>query len=398
MKKIYNYLDEISSQLKKSADDKMVALTAILFVFVLAAIFITNLLVPDKSFSASENRMLQRFPKFSVSNYFGGRFESKLEGYVDDQFLLRGAFIKVKAATDITEGKLEANGVIRSRDGYLIEKITELDSKNLEATVNALKKFKTGYPRLNMAFLLAPNAGNILSDKLPVSVRLADQNKSIDGFYKSLEGLGYKTVDVRKDFNKHKKDTQLFYRTDHHWTSDGAYLAYKQLVPELGLGTPIDFSAKVVKNDFAGTLYSKSGFTGGRYDSIKINVPKDKSSYKNSVIYYADSKKKTTKFYQLRNLDIKDAYTVFGGSNHPMYTVKTPVEGGKKLLLIKDSYANSVIPMLSQHYKEIVVVDPRYYFDNVEDLIGAEGITDVLFLYNANTFFADDSLAMMLDN
>ena len=92
----------------------------------------------------------------------------------------------------------------------------------------------------------------------------------------------------------------------------------------------------------------------------------------------------------------KDAYTVFGGSNHPMYTIETPVTGGKRLLLIKDSYANSFIPFLTQHYREIVVVDPRYYFENLEDLIQSEKVTDVLFLYNANTFFGDDSLKIML--
>ena len=101
----------------------MAAYTGVIFVFVLAAVFLINLIVPDKSFSASENRMLQEFPSISVSNYFGGRLESKMESYVNDQFLMRGSFIKVKSAVDVTEGKLKANGVYRARDGYLIEDI-----------------------------------------------------------------------------------------------------------------------------------------------------------------------------------------------------------------------------------------------------------------------------------
>lgn len=373
----------------------MAAYTGVIFVFVLAAVFLINLIAPDKSFSASENRMLQEFPSISVSNYFGGRLESKMESYVNDQFLMRGSFIKVKSAVDVTEGKLKANGVYRARDGYLIEDIVTPNQKTISSAETALKNFKSKYPKLNIAFLLAPNAGNIMSDKLPLTVSMADQNKSIDDFYKNIKASGIKPIDVRKTFNKKKEDVQLYYRTDHHWTSDGAYLAYKATVPALGAGMPMEFESKVVKNDFAGTMYSKSGFTGGRYDSIKINLPKNKKAAKPSVIYYGDTKKKTTKFYQLKNLDKKDAYTVFGGSNHPMYTVKTPTESNRRLLLIKDSYANSVIPMLAQHYREIVVVDPRYYFDNVDDLIASEGITDVLFLYNANTFFADDSLSMM---
>ena len=125
-------------------------------------------------------------------------------------------------------------------------------------------------------------------------------------------------------------------------------------------------------------------------------MPAEDSSYKDSIIYYEDTKEKTSEFYNFDNLDKKDAYTVFGGSNHPVYTIKTPVSENRRLLLIKDSYANSMIPYLAQYYREIVVVDPRYYFDSIEDLIAIEQINEVLFLYNANTFFGDDALGLML--
>lgn len=397
MKKLKSYINKITGEQGQSSENKTAAYTGVFFVITLAAVFLINIVIPDKSFSAAENRMLQEFPHVSASSYLGGRLESKMESYVNDQFLMRGAFIKVKSAIDTTEGELKANGVYRAGAGYLIEDVVIPRKETIDGAEAALKDFKARYPNINMTFLLAPNAGNVLKDKLPATVRLADQNKSMNSFYENIKAFGINTVDVRNIFKKKKNDVQIYYRTDHHWTSDGAYLAYRELVPALGIGEPIDFRSRIVKNDFAGTLYSKSGFTGGRYDSIKINIPKDEKSAKPSVIYYADTKKKTTKFYLLGNLGKKDAYTVFGGSNHPMYTVKTPTESNKRLLLIKDSYANSVIPMLAQHYREIVVIDPRYYFDNVDDLIGAEGITDVLFLYNANTFFADDSLRMMLN-
>ena len=100
----------------------------------------------------------------------------------------------------------------------------------------------------------------------------------------------------------------------------------------------------------------------------------------------------------MKNLKKKDAYTVFGGSNHPIYTIKTPVKSSRRLLLIKDSYANSFLPFLARNFREIVVVDPRYYFGNIDNTITTENITDVLFLYNANTFFTDSSLSMMLNS
>ena len=178
MKKINRFRNEIKAELKQSSENKMAAYNGVIFVFVLAAVFLINLIVPDKSFSASENRMLQEFPSISVSNYFGGRLESKMESYVNDQFLMRGSFIKVKSAVDVTEGKLKANGVYRARDGYLIEDIVTPDQKTISSAETALKNFKAKYPKLNMTFLLAPNAGNIMSDKLPITVSMADQNKS----------------------------------------------------------------------------------------------------------------------------------------------------------------------------------------------------------------------------
>lgn len=386
----------IIRELKKGEMRTLPVLAGALFASLLAVVFMANLFLPDKKFSSEENRMLREFPRFSPYEYVEGRFESKMGDYAADQFLLRQRFIKVKAAADVTVGKLESKGVYRAKDDYLMEKITVPAPEKLAKTETALANFRSRYPNLSMNFLLAPNAANILKDKLPATVRMADQDKLIDAFYENIGSAGYRTVDVRESFRAKKDKVQLYYRTDHHWTADGAYLAYLQTVQDLGLDGTKGYTPHVVKNDFAGTLYSRSGFVNGTYDAIKIYLPKDESAFKGSVIYYADTKEKTTQFYQLKSLKSKDAYTVYGGRNHPLYTVKTPVASHKKLLLIKDSYANSVVPLLAQQYREIVVVDPRYFYDNVDDLIDAEGITDVLFLYNANTFFGDDSLAMML--
>lgn len=366
------------------------------FAAVLGAVFMINLLTPDKDFSEEENRMLQDAPAFSLSSYMEGRYESRLETYANDQFLLRNAFIRVKTACDVTMGKVEANGVYRSRDSYLMEGITPPSDKGMEKQLEGLAAFKKRHKGMAMYFLLAPNAANILRDKLPAFAVTEDQNRYMDQFFAEIEKLGYEPLDVRDTLSAHAGDTQLYYKTDHHWTTDGAFLAYKQAARTMKLRDAVSYKRYVVKNDFRGTLASKSGFVNGENDSLTIYMPDKDKDYRNSVIYYPDTKTKTTEFYQLENLNTKDAYTVFGGSNHPMYTIKTPVDTGEKLLLIKDSYANSMIPFLAQNFREIVVVDPRYYFEDIEALMKKEGITQVMFLYNANTFFEDSSLEMML--
>lgn len=374
--------------------------TAKIFGFVFPAILIAvmffNIFLPDKNFSAEENRLLQTMPKPSISSIFSGRFETKAESYAADQFMLRNMFIKIKSSFDTSLGSTESNNVFMCKDNYLMENISKADAKKMENNYNSLAKLKQLYPNINMDFMLVPNAANIMSDKLPLFAVTEDQNKQMDDFFKKIQSIGINPVDVRDTFKNNKEKIELYYHTDHHWTTDGAYLAYQDFAKKNKLNSNIKYDALAVKNDFRGTLASKSGFTNGLNDMIKIYLPKEGQNYKNSVIFYSDTKEKTTEFYKLNNLKKKDTYTVFGGSNHPIYSIKTPVSSQRKLLLIKDSYANSFIPFLSQDYREIIVIDPRYFFDDISEIIKANGITDILFLYNANTFFNDNSLDMMI--
>lgn len=366
----------------------------ICFAAIIMLFFVANIIVPDKDFSAQENRELQKFPKLSVSEYTSGRFETKLENYVNDQFVLRNVFVRLKSAIDVSAGSVNSNDVWKGKDGYLMEDVVVPDNKVIDADIKALTAFKKKYKKMPMHFLLAPTAVNIYSDMLPNGVTTEDQNKYIDMFYEKLGTTGIEAVDVRKELQAALSDNQLFYKTDHHWTTDGAKVAFDKYAKTVGLAEK-NWELYEVKSDFVGSLASKSGFASGSADVIKLATAEDGL---NSVIYYPDSKEKTTEYYNLKNLKKKDAYTVFSDGNHPIYTIKTPTAQNRRLLLVKDSYANSMIPFLAQYYREIVVVDPRYYFDNIEIMMMSEDISEVLFLYNANTFFGEDALSLMLSD
>lgn len=362
------------------------------FAAIMAFFLLASLVMPDASFSDVENRSLQKFPRISVNEYTSGRLEKKLENYVNDQFFGRRAFVKLKSAVSVSAGSVYSNGVWKGKDGYLMEDVTVPTEERMDETIKALTKFKKDNKKIPMRFMLAPTSANIYSEKLPALAATEDQNKYMDEFYSKLESTGVEAVDVRTAFNSAKDDMQLYYRTDHHWTTDGAKLALGELLKSKKVQEK-EFELYEVKNDFVGSLAAKSGFTGGKADAIKLAAMKDG---KNSAIYYFDTQKKTSKFYKMSNLDKRDAYTVFGGQNHPLYTIKTPTSSNRKLLLVKDSYANCMIPFLTQYYREIVVVDPRYYYDDIDITMLSESVNEVLFLYNANTFFEEDALAMML--
>lgn len=183
--------------------------TAKIFGFVFPAILIAvmffNIFLPDKKFSAEENRLLQTMPKLSISSIFSGRFETKAESYAADQFMLRNMFIKIKSSFDTSLGSTESNNVFMCKDNYLMENISKLDTKKMENNYNSLAKLKQLYPNINMDFMLVPNAANIMSDKLPLFSVTEDQNKQMDDFFKKIQSIGINPVDVRATFKRIRK-------------------------------------------------------------------------------------------------------------------------------------------------------------------------------------------------
>lgn len=369
----------------------------ILFLTIVFGFSILSFVIPDKAKSAEENRVLAQTPSLSYRTYFEGRFQTKLEQYFNDQFPFRNSLIKWKTASDLTLDIIESNGVIKSKDGYLIERIKNPSEKDIRHDIKSLDNFKRSNPNCNFYFLLAPNAGNIMSEKLPRTVHMSNQNKYMTSFFNDLKKIGITPIDSRKTLEKNIDKQQLYYRTDHHWTTGAAYLAYKEAHKEMGLDSDIKYKKLSIHRNFRGTLASKSGFTNGRNDELQIYWPKKNQNYHDSIYNFVDVKKTTNTFYAFDNLKKKDAYTIFGGWNHPFYTISTPTQSTRKLLLVKDSYANCMIPFLTQDFRKIVVVDPRYYFGDINKIMAEEGITDVLFLYNGLTFASDEAMNLMLD-
>ena len=190
------------------------------------------------------------------------------------------------------------------------------------------------------------------------------------------------------------KDEEIYYKTDHHWTTLGAKYAFDALSTALGIDSPTqEYTIYPVTHSFQGTLTSKSGYDKGK-DTIELYIPQNVNT--DCLVNFVDEGKRTASMYESAALENKDKYEVFFGGNHSRVDISTPMEGKKNLLLFKDSYANCFIPFLVPYYRNIIVIDPRYYYDNIESLITDNEITDILFLYNVNTFLGDTSLGDVL--
>ena len=374
---------------QRSRREQGVLLACLLLVTVLV-FNIVSLLTPDRSYSEQENRKLSAFPKLTWSSLTEGTWFSDVESYVADQFAARDFWITLQLRFSRFMGVKESNGVLLCRDDYLMEAPVEPNQAALERNLAAVNAFAAARSDVNVVMSVVPNAASVLSEKLPKNVPVRDQLQDIRSVAASLNGVTF--VDVSEALAAHK-DEAIYYRTDHHWTSLGASYAFEALAPALGVNASgMQYTVYPVSTTFEGTLASRSGCHEVR-DTVELWVPQTDIEY---YVTYEDSAETTCSLYAPEALNQKDHYTVFFGGNHPRIDISTMAETGKCLLIFKDSYANCLVQFLTPYYENIIIIDPRYYYGDVETLMKRESVTDVLFLYNANTFLEDTSLADLL--
>ena len=367
----------------------------LLFFLLPVIVLVSSIILPDTGFSEKENRILASRPALKLDQIISGGYEKQFETYENDQFPLRDMWITLKATTDRLMGKVEENGVYLGKNGYLMEAFNAPSQTQYDATVNAMTSFAQKHPDLKQYALIAPNSVNILKSNLPAFAPADDQNPWIDKLKDSLTSAGVTFIDISDTFTDHKAE-DLYYHTDHHWTTLGAYYAYLQAAAVMGIDISSDSYDKApVSQTFKGTLSAKSGFRSGETDELDVFLPNGDNTL-SSVVNYVDEQKKSASFYDTSKLNTRDKYALFFGGNHAQIKISTPTESNNTLLVLKDSYANSFVPFLVQHYRKIIMIDPRYYYGDLEQLLQVENVQEVLYLYNANTFFADTSLELAL--
>lgn len=366
-------------------------LVGIIFILTLFLFLIINVIVPDREKSVQENRMLVTKPKFRLSSLISGDYDEKFEAYMDDQFVGRDMWRKLKVTVDRIGGSRLENGVYIGTNGQLLEQIEVADENHLAANIKAIKSFSESQSKIPVRMMLVPDAANVLNHSLPALAKPEDQTQMFSMVRKDL-GDSVEWIDVSTELNKHKTE-KIYYKTDHHWTALGAFYAFQAAAPSLGIEGDLSgkYVSYAVSDSFNGMLASKSGVNLGEKEQIDIYVPTEEDT--DLIVDYVDEGKRSTSLYDSSKLKEKDQYTVFLGGNSSLLDIRTVSTSTKRLLLVKDSFANSFIPFLTPYYREIVVVDPRYYSGTINDLMDSYRISEVLFLYSGNTFFKDNNIS-----
>lgn len=369
---------------------------AFLFLGMTAVICILNLISKDKEFSEKENRILERRPSVSLAGLESGRFMEQYEAYQSDQFPGRDIWVSLKTNISLLMGERETNGVFNGKSSFLMEDIVVADEEQLRQNLDAMKEFRKKYPKVSFYMLLAPNAANVLSDRLPSLAVTEDQSEQFKRIKETLAG-DYIWINAEKAL-KDKSDKYIYYHTDHHWTTLGAYYAYLELAEEMEYDMSVvpALEPYAVTGDFSGTLSATSGYEVDYREPVYIYSTKNTADAPQVVVNYVEEKRKTATLYDRSKLEESDKYAVFLGGNFPLIDIRTTADTTDRLLLIKDSYANCMIPFLVPHYREIFVIDPRYYYGDIRKVMEENRISSVLFLYNGNTFMEDNSISGVL--
>lgn len=309
-----------------------------------------------------------------------------------------GVFFTFSKPVRLLFGQSESKGIYQGSDHMLFEEIKAVDKKALDQNIAAIQSFSEANYNTDISMLLVPSAANIQAKKLPASAVFDDQSAQLKEIKESLDG-SVTWVDAEKALLDHK-DEEIFYHTDAHWTSLGAYYSARVFYDAMKLdaASAPNMKSYVVNNHFNGALSKESGYEKNYQDSISIYSASDVKDNPKVLVENISAGEKMATLYDVSKLDTANGYDLFLGGNAGAVRIITSVNSPKRLLILKDSFANCMVPFLTPFYHEIVMIDVEEEQANVQSYLGNSNYTDVLFLCSANTFVTNKALPSLLEN
>lgn len=358
-------------------------LITILFCLFLGGIAVASILIPDKSYSEMENRNLRPLPELTTNKFTSGRFMTEVESYTSDQIVFRDTWVAIKALGEVLSGKQENNDICFAEENTLIRRVYEPDESQLEENIQYLHTF-TQQVKVPVYFGLIPTAASVWRDRLPAGAPSADEEVWTESLYSKSGAIN---IDLASSLKAHSQE-YIYYRTDHHWTSLGAFYGANDILNAMGLEELqlSDYSPREVSSVFLGTNYSSSGAWWTDPDTITAYIPEDGKD----VISNFTGREEPGRLYAPEQLEVKNKYAYFLGGNQPLCVIRSQSDG-PKLLLIRDSYSDCLAPFLTERFREVHLFDLRYNRLSPSAYIWDNDIDVVLVLYSFETYITDEN-------
>lgn len=364
----------------------------VVFLAFISVFFILMIILPAKDYSENEKRVLADLPELSLTSASDGSYTSGLENYINDHFPMRDTFVGIYSYYNRLLGRGNASGVYLLSDGSLVAAPQETDLAKCERNVSRLEKL-TDKTALPSTLIIVPSPGKANEGALPFGHGEYADDKIYDTAYNTLEDVSI--IDLRELFSEKEASLEdVYYRTDHHITSYGSYLAYLEFCKARGLDPTDNFTVEKIE-DFYGTAYSKSGLWLTKPDTLEIWHSENGYSFTVTVDDITE-KKTSDSLYFYEHGENMDKYPIFLDGNHAITTIKNNnVNNGKTLLVVKDSYAHCLSTFLCDQYETVCLVDMRYYRKSVSALASEIGATELLYVFGAENLASLSELALL---
>lgn len=350
-----------------------------LAVVCLTAAFLLGFLIwglckPDDAVSVSERRKLAQKPELTLSSVLRGEFMTKFETYTLDQFPLRDEFRTLKALSvrDLF-GEKDNNGIYVA-DGYAAKLDDTIHEDSLD---HAADRFRYVYETY-----LKDTGANVYLSVIP------DKN-----YFLAAEN-GYPAMDYEKFFALMRQKVDFadyidltgtlslssYYRTDLHWRQEMLAPTAKALADAMGVSLTVDFTEVTLDTPFYGVYRGQSA----------LPMEPDRLAYlTNSVIegcrVYDYENSEYLPVYTLEKADGSDPYEIFLSGPKSLLRIENPnAQAERRLLVFRDSFAASLLPLLAEGYSEITLADIRYLSPSMLGKFIDFTVQDVLFLYSTS--------------
>lgn len=368
----------------------------ILFSVFFVGMFLLDCVTPDRTVSELENTTLTQRPKVTaqiLSSAGLNRFFNDYTQYTKDQIPGRDAWISLQSFVETALlQKTQSGGILLGDKGQMFDRtygLVSSEERTLPRNIAAVASLAARCPG-KVYVMVAPAASSIYPERVPAHAPLLQEESYLSQIQAAVEQAGGVYLPLKDALSAHK-DEYIYYRTDHHWTTQGAYYAYSELCGALGL-EPFDRAAHTAVDvpDFYGTFYSRARTWNAQPDTLTYY------DLDNPLTIYTvtgpgmPTEGQTTGLYDLDKLDVYDKYAAFLHGNNGLSRVEGDGEG--RILVIKDSYANSFVPFLTANYAQIDVVDLRNYNYGLDTLIAENGYDQILVLYSFDSFKSDPYL------
>lgn len=387
----------------KKANVQSLSLISV-FLITIFGFFLFTFVTPSKSQSLLENRKLAQRPDLNSENLLTGEYSKRFEQYYNDQFPMRDSFIETNAI--INKNFFRQNiidDVYVADDGYLLSQIAEVTPADVKKMASGINELAANLAKKNIPVYTAlmPNKSTMMENKFPDYFPSYGQ-KNMNLLYKELDKTAH-PIDSRASLDKHMNEDYMFFYSDHHWQSKAAFYAYQEVMSEIIKNDQMDEKVHQY-NDYSWDLKGKPFYGSDARKTTSANAKKTdtilvaqlKETHQPFIMKWGDRSRNS--LYNMDFLTMEDPYTnryqAYIGGDYAQITITNPNKtSGRKVLVIKDSYANAFIQFLVPHYKETHVLDLRHYNKMpVEKYVEKNNIDQIVLIYNINSIFVTPAL------